>query len=274
MAPVKGCNCLACLPALEWVEKQEIQGQFSRYPLVLIGWTRKSSADTLPCNARVWQAFARVGSGPSRPWMCFWRASSKQKLSKWFHVNHAQTMCKPKCLVCMPRGAYKLWHAQRVWDRLCQVWLHHVFTSPLEVLGPAWQVSTSSFSGTWFCKNRAWDLSCHGRGIGQDHPGKLKRGPMALLRALYKIHPRELKSMLIFRLLGRQRWTRDEFSNCNHVAGNYSNAPQTTTIYRLRSVIKCVLWFISNGALVAEIWPFQVLGYWEVPKLSLLMVYC
>lgn len=72
--------------------------------------------------------------------------------------------------------------------------------------------------------------------------------------------------------------TKDEpvtiFLNFSHVAGNNSNVPQTTTIYRLRSVIKCVLWFISNGALVAEIWPFQVLGYWEVPKLSLLMVYC
>ena len=35
--------------------------------------------------------------------------------------------------------------------------------------------------------------------------------------------------------------------------------PQPSTIRRARTVIKSVLWFVANGALVAEIWPFQVL---------------
>ena len=52
--------------------------------------------------------------------------------------------------------------------------------------------------------------------------------------------------MLIFSFLGHQRWTRDEFSNCSSVAGNNLNVPQTNTIFRSRSVIECVLWFISN----------------------------
>jgi len=82
--------------------------------------------------------------------------------------------------------------------RLCQVWLHHVFTSPLEVLGPAWQVQTSCFSGTCFCKNRCWDLSCHGRRIGQDPPDRPRRGPIAIPCALYKRHPRVLKSDIFF----------------------------------------------------------------------------
>jgi hypothetical protein len=38
------------------------------------------------------------------------------------------------------------------------------------------------------------------------------------------------------------------------------NVPQTSTIFRLLSVIKSVLWFISNGHLVAEICSFQVLS--------------
>jgi len=36
-------------------------------------------------------------------------------------------------------------------------------------------------------------------------PGKLKRGPMALLRALYKMHPRELKSVAYFPFSGASK---------------------------------------------------------------------
>jgi hypothetical protein len=51
-------------------------------------------------------------------------------------------MCKPKYMVCMPWGACKVCCAQRVWDRLCRYWLHHVFARLLDVLGPTWQVYT------------------------------------------------------------------------------------------------------------------------------------
>ncbi len=45
---------------------------------------------------------------------------------------------------------------------------------------------------------------------------------------------------------------------CGHVAVNEPKVPQPSTIRRSRKVIKSVLWFVANGALVAEIWPFQV----------------
>ncbi len=51
----------------------------------------------------------------------------------------------------------------------------------------------------------------------------------------------------------------NEGSVCGHVATNEPNVPQTSTIRRSRTIIKSVLWFVANGALVAEIWPFQVL---------------
>ena len=141
------------------------------------------------------------------------------KRKHYFLFKLQRTMCKPKGLVCTPRGACKSWRARRVRDRLCQVWLHHVFTSPLEVLGPAWQVQTSCFSGTWFCKNRRWDMSCHGRRIGQDHPGRLKLGPMALPRALYRTHPRVLKSEAHCQFSGvpkmPPRWTFGVRSCCS-----------------------------------------------------------
>jgi hypothetical protein len=50
----------------------------------------------------------------------------------------------------------------------------------------------------------------------------------------------------------------NDLSVCDHVVANESNAPHTSTICRSRAVVKCVLWYVSNGALVAEIWPFQV----------------
>ena len=50
----------------------------------------------------------------------------------------------------------------------------------------------------------------------------------------------------------------NEGSECCHVAVNDLKVPQPSTIRRSRTVIKSVLWFVANGALVAEIWPFQV----------------
>ena len=42
------------------------------------------------------------------------------------------------------------------------------------------------------------------------------------------------------------------------------------TFFQARTAIKSVLWLVSNGWLVAEIWSFQVLGWGGAPKLSLL----
>ena len=52
-----------------------------------------------------------------------------------------------------------------------------------------------------------------------------------------------------------------------------SNAPQSGTIRRSLTIIKSVLWLVSNGCLVAEIWSFQVLGGCGAQKLSLHSVY-
>ena len=64
----------------------------------------------------------------------------------------------------------------------------------------------------------------------------------------------------------------NEGSVCSHVAVNEPNVPQTSTIRRSRTVIRSVLWFVASGALVAEIWPFQVLEGCGVQKSSLLVV--
>jgi hypothetical protein len=45
------------------------------------------------------------------------------------------------------------------------------------------------------------------------------------------------------------------------------------TIFQARTAIKSVLWLVSNGWLVAEIWSFQVLGWSGAPKLSFCWVY-
>ena len=49
--------------------------------------------------------------------------------------------------------------------------------------------------------------SCHGSRIGQDRPGKLKLGQIALPRALCKNHPRVLKSDAYFRCSGAPKMT-------------------------------------------------------------------
>ncbi len=51
----------------------------------------------------------------------------------------------------------------------------------------------------------------------------------------------------------------NEGSECGHVAVNEPKVPQPSTIRRSLTVIKSALWFVANGALVAKIWPFQVL---------------
>ncbi len=47
-------------------------------------------------------------------------------------------------------NARKVPNAQPVRSRLCQIRLHHVFANSPKLLGPAWQVWTSYFFGTWF----------------------------------------------------------------------------------------------------------------------------
>ncbi len=63
------------------------------------------------------------------------------------------------------------------------------------------------------------------------------------------------------------------FSIMDHMVDYESNAPQSDTICRPRTVIKSVLWLVSNGCLVAEIWSLQVLVWCGAQKLSLHSVY-
>ena len=72
--------------------------------------------------------------------------------------------------------------------------------------------------------------------------------------------------------LGFKNDIPNEGLECGHVAVNEPKVPQPGTIRRSRTVIKSVLWFVANGALVAEIWPFQVLQGWGVQIPSLLVV--
>ena len=62
---------------------------------------------------------------------------------------------------------------------------------------------------------------------------------------------------------------KDRFSIIGHMVAYGSNAPQTSTICGLQTVIKSVVWLVSNGWSVAEIWSFQVLGWCGATKLGL-----
>ena len=63
------------------------------------------------------------------------------------------------------------------------------------------------------------------------------------------------------------------FSIIGHMLAYGLNVPQTSPKIRLLAVIKSVLWFVSNGQLVAEICSFQVLRWWSAAKLGLHLVY-
>jgi hypothetical protein len=85
---------------------------------------------------------------------------------------------------------------------------------------------------------------------------------------------RKLKSDNYFWMSGAPKMTPFlTFSIIGHRLAYGLNVPQTSTIFRLLAVIKSVLWFISNGQLVAEICSFQVLRWWSAAKLGLHLVY-
>ena len=78
---------------------------------------------------------------------------------------------------------------------------------------------------------------------------------------LYKAHLRLQKSDDWFWMSGAPNMTPlTTFSNMGRLVAYGLNAPQTSTIFWLRTVIKSVLWLVSIGDLVAEIWSFQVWG--------------
>jgi hypothetical protein len=73
---------------------------------------------------------------------------------------------------------------------------------------------------------------------------------------------RKLKSDNFFWMSGAPKMTPfSTFSIIGHRLANELNVPQTSTKIRLLAVIKSVLWFVSNGQLVAEICSFQVLRW-------------
>ena len=80
--------------------------------------------------------------------------------------------------------------------------------------------------------------SCHGSRIGQDRPGRLKLGPIALPRALCKTHPRVLKSDAYFRCSGAPKMT--PLTNFRHA----SLSSQT------RSTCHKPAQFVGNGRLL------------------------
>jgi hypothetical protein len=86
-------------------------------------------------------------------------------------------------------------------------------------------------------------------------------------------HLRMLKSDILFWMSGAPKMTPFfTFSIIGHRLAYRWNVPQTSTNNRLLAVIKSVLWFVSNGQLVAEICSFQVLRWWSAAKLGLHLV--
>ncbi len=85
---------------------------------------------------------------------------------------------------------------------------------------------------------------------------------------------RKLKSDNFFWMSGAPKMTPfSSFSIIGHRLAYGLNVPQTSTKIRLLAVIKSVLWFVSNGQLVAEICSFQVLRWLSAAKLGLHLVY-
>ena len=79
---------------------------------------------------------------------------------------------------------------------------------------------------------------------------------------------------IFFGCLVRQRWPHFPLFQSLGISWNmgwmYHKLAQKI---RLLAVIKSVLWFVSNGQLVAEICSFQVLRWWSAAKLGLHLVY-
>ena len=129
-------------------------------------------------------------------------------------------------------------------------------------------------AGAQFSGNRCFDLSCHSCRIGQSHRDRHILGPLDLWHVLYKAHLRLQKTDNWFWMSGAPNMTPlTTFSNMGRLVAYGLNAPQTSTMFWLWTVIKSVLWLISNGWLVVEIWSFQVLGWCSAPKISLHLVY-
>ena len=104
------------------------------------------------------------------------------------------------------------------------------------------------FLGYSFSENWCFDLSCHSCRIGQSHQGRLTLGPLVLRHVLCKAHLRLQKSDYWFWMSGAPNMTPlPTFSNIGRMVAYGLNAPQTSTIFWLLTVIKSVLWLISNG---------------------------
>jgi hypothetical protein len=92
--------------------------------------------------------------------------------------------------------------------------------------------------------------------IGQDGPGRLKLGSLALPPAMCKAHPHVLKSDKYFRCCGAPKLT--PLKKIHYVIilwlmrSMTVHVPQTSTICRKWTVIKSVLWLRSNSALVGS----------------------
>jgi hypothetical protein len=87
-------------------------------------------------------------------------------------------------------------------------------------------------------------------------------------------HLRMEKSDICFWMSGAPKMTPfATFSIVGHRLAYELNLPQTSKIFRLLAAIQSVLWFVSNGQLVAEICSFQVLRWWSAAKLGFHLVY-
>ncbi len=150
----------------------------------------------------------------------------------------------------------KLGRAQWLWNRLCQIWLHHVFTSPLEALGP-----TVRIPAVFRLLNFEWISVLAGLATAVESARIIRTG---LNWAYSFFHPGASACTEFRRLF--QVWifwcARDEpIDLCfNH------------RWFGLTDSYQSVFWLVLNGILVAEIRSFQFFGWCGTPKLSLHLV--
>jgi hypothetical protein len=82
--------------------------------------------------------------------------------------------------------------------------------------------------------------------------------------------------MIKFGLAVCQRWTPAQVLTRCQTAADDRHPVQFSAICQAQSVIKSVLWFVSNGKSVAKIWPLQALsvfGGFEI-KFALCLYVC
>ena len=176
--------------------------------------------------------------------------------------NYAQTWCKPKCMVYMEKGSMWACVNYDIFSECAAGCAGSDFTTCLPVPWRGWGPLVRSKQAVFRVLDfeRIGVLGCLAtivEGARSIRTGSNSAHGSSTARCARRTCVC-WNQAFIFGFLVRQRWSKGPFSIIGHVVVLGSNAPQTSTIFRSRTVIQCGVWLVSNGWLVAEIWSSQV----------------